>query len=260
MTTWHWWQAVPNYNDEAGIYPKQPGNEDLGWEQTWANNVGVRMGLFNRANVNIDFYHKKTSNMLMLVPQSYAVTGDGYSWGKHRRNGKPRCRNQHRRRHHPHQRLHMERERQCFLQQEQAGGTLQRCTGIRKLHYRTEVRGRPPVHEFFMNRYAGVNPANGDALWYTKDGELTTEFREEDKVMTGKTFDSPWAGGFGTTFAWKGLSLSAQFSWMADRYVMNNDRFFEESNGLYSAYNQSNDCCMTAGKSRVTLPIFPATA
>ena len=42
-----------------------------------------------------------------------------------------------------------------------------------------------------------------------------------------------------TTFAWKGLSLSAQFSWMADRWVMNNDRFFEESNGLYSTYNQS---------------------
>ena len=90
-----------------------------------------------------------------------------------------------------------------------------------------------PVHEFFLNRYAGVNPANGDALWYTKDGEITTEFREEDKVMTGKTFDSPWAGGFGTTFSWKGLSLSAQFSWMAARWVMNNDRFFEESNGLY---------------------------
>ena len=96
-----------------------------------------------------------------------------------------------------------------------------------------------PVHEYYMNRYAGVNPANGDALWYTADGELTTEYREEDKVMTGKTFDSPWAGGFGTTLMWKGLSLSAQFSWMAKRYVMNNDRFFEESNGLYSAYNQS---------------------
>ena len=96
-----------------------------------------------------------------------------------------------------------------------------------------------PVHEYFLNRYAGVNPANGDALWYTKDGELTTEFNEGDKVMTGKTFDAPWAGGFGTTFAWKGLSLSAQFSWMADRWVMNNDRFFEESNGLYSTYNQS---------------------
>lgn len=95
------------------------------------------------------------------------------------------------------------------------------------------------VTEYFLNRYAGVNPANGDALWYTADGELTTEFREDDKVMTGKTYESPWAGGFGTTFIWKGISLSAQFSWMAKRYVMNNDRFFEESNGIYSTYNQS---------------------
>ena len=70
----------PNYNDEAGIYPKQSGNEDLGWEQTWANNVGLRLGFFNRANLNIDFYHKKTSNMLMYVPESYAVTGEGSRW------------------------------------------------------------------------------------------------------------------------------------------------------------------------------------
>ena len=95
------------------------------------------------------------------------------------------------------------------------------------------------VHEFFLNRYAGVNPANGDALWYDKDGNITNEYRESDKVMTGKTFDSPWMGGFGTTLSWKGFQLSAQFSWMAKRFVMNNDRFFEESNGLYTVYNQS---------------------
>ena len=34
--------------------------------------------------------------------------------------------------------------------------------------------------------------------------------------------------------------LSTQFSWVADRWMFNNDRFFEESNGLYAAYNQSN--------------------
>ena len=67
---------------------------------------------------------------------------------------------------------------------------VQRRAGVRKLHHRTEIRRRHPVHEFFLNRYAGVNPANGDALWYTKDGELTTEFNESDKVMTGKTFDA----------------------------------------------------------------------
>lgn len=96
------------------------------------------------------------------------------------------------------------------------------------------------VSEFYINRYAGVNPANGDALWYTKDGEITNEFSEEDKVMTGKTFDAPWQGGFGTSLSWKGISLAAQFSWVADRWMFNNDRYFEESNGLYAAYNQSN--------------------
>ena len=111
-----------------------------------------------------------------------------------------------------------------------------------------------------MNRYAGVNPANGDALWYTKDGELTTEFREEDKVMTGKTFDVFHGRAVSEPPSHEGLSLSAQFSWMADRYVMNNDRFFEESNGCTAPTTSPNDCCTTAGKSRVTLRTFPATA
>ena len=47
-----------NYNDEAGIYPKQSGNEELSWEQTWANNIGLTLGFFNRVNLNVDFYHK----------------------------------------------------------------------------------------------------------------------------------------------------------------------------------------------------------
>ena len=95
------------------------------------------------------------------------------------------------------------------------------------------------VGEFYINRYAGVNPANGDALWYTKDGDITNEYNEADKVMTGKNYIAPWQGGFGTSLSWKGWMLNAQFSWVADRWMFNNDRFFEESNGLYSVYNQS---------------------
>ena len=33
--------------------------------------------------------------------------------------------------------------------------------------------------------------------------------------------------------------MNAQFSWVADRWMFNNDRFFEESNGLYTGFNQS---------------------
>ncbi|UVR07777.1 TonB-dependent receptor [Bacteroides ovatus] len=228
-----------NYNDEAGIYPKQSGNEELSWEQTWANNIGLTLGIFNRVNLNVDFYHKKTTNMLMLVPQSYAITGVGNRWdniGAMMNRGVE---------------IAMDGDvirTKDFTWNLSANVSynknklLELYNGVEEYVNSTTglkyVVGHP-VHEYYMNRYAGVNPANGDALWYTADGELTTEYREEDKVMTGKTFDSPRAGGFGTTLMWKGLSLSAQFSWMAKRYVMNNDRFFEESNGLYSAYNQS---------------------
>lgn len=93
--------------------------------------------------------------------------------------------------------------------------------------------------EFYLNRFAGVNPANGDALWYTKDGEITSELNDEDKVMIGKSKNAPWQGGFGTSFSWKGLSLSAQFSWVGDRWMINNDRYFQESNGRFQSYNQS---------------------
>ena len=96
-----------------------------------------------------------------------------------------------------------------------------------------------PLGEFYINRYAGVDPMNGDALWYDKNGEITRELKDEDKVLVGKSFHAPWQGGFGTTLAWKGLSLSAQFSWVADRWMINNDRFFDESNGRFMSFNQS---------------------
>ncbi|MBQ1939791.1 MAG: SusC/RagA family TonB-linked outer membrane protein, partial [Alistipes sp.] len=96
-----------------------------------------------------------------------------------------------------------------------------------------------PLGEFYINRYAGVNPANGDALWYTKEGELTNELKDSDKVLVGKSYIAPWQGGFGTTLSWKGLSLTAQFSWVADRWMINNDRYFDESNGRFASYNQS---------------------
>lgn len=58
---------------------------------------------------------------------------------------------------------------------------------------------------------------------------------------------------------WKGLSLSAQFSWMAKRYVMNNDRFFEEVTDCIVLTINQEDYCMIVGKKRVTLRIFPVT-
>ena len=228
-----------NYEDQAGIYPSQSGNEDLSWEKLWSSNVALRLGFIDRINLDIEFYNKKTTNMLMLVPDSYALTGEGEHWdniGAMLNRGVE---------------FNVSADvirTKDFVWSVNANASynknklLELYNGVQEYEVSTTATKLVVGHsvsEFYINRYAGVNPANGDALWYTKDGQITNEYNEGDKVMTGKTFDAPWQGGFGTSLAWKGFSLVAQFSWVADRWMFNNDRYFEESNGLYAAYNQS---------------------
>lgn len=228
-----------SYMDEAGIAPLQKGNEKLSWETTWTTNLGLHLGFLNRVNMDLEFYYKRTSNLLMEVPQSYSEGNGGSRWdnvGAMTNRG-----------------VEMALSADIFRTKDFVWSVSANISynrnrieelynGVQEYELSNTnsrwVVGHP-VSEFYINRYAGVNPANGDALWLDKDGNITNEFRESDKVMTGKSFIAPWQGGFGTTVSWKGFSVNAQFSWVADRWVFNNDRFFEESNGLYTGYNQS---------------------
>ncbi len=228
-----------NYDDSPGIAPASQGNEDLSWEKLWTSNLAFHLGFFHRINIDAEFYYKNTTNMLMLVPQSYVNNGFGTRWdnvGAMVNKGVEISVN-----------ADIIRT-EDFVWNVSANASYNKneitelYNGVQEYTVGTTatklVVGHP-VGEFFLNRYAGVNPANGDALWYDKDGNITNEYRESDKVMLGKNYIAPWQGGFGTTISYKGLSLSANFSWVADRWMFNNDRFFEESNGLYSVYNQS---------------------
>ena len=228
-----------NYNDNMGLYPMQSGNEELGWEKLWTTNLALRLGFLHRFNIDIEFYNKHTSDMLMSVPVSYADKGEGFRWdniGAMVNRGAEIS-------------LNLGVIRTNDFSWDLSANVSYNHNKITELYNglneyelsstSTKLVVGHSVGEFYVNRYAGVNPANGDALWLTKDGEVTIEFNESDKVMVGKSYIAPWQGGFGTTLQWRGLSLSAQFSWVADRWMFNNDRFFEESNGLYSSYNQS---------------------
>lgn len=229
-----------NYNDQMGIYPMQSGNEDLGWEKLWTTNIAFHLGFWNRLNADIEFYNKLTTDMLMSVPVSYADKGEGFRWdniGAMVNRGFELQLNADIIRH------------RNFVWNISANVSYNR-NEITELYgdldeyelssTNTKLKKGHSVGEFYINRYAGVNPANGDALWLDAKGNITTEYRESDKVMLeGKSYIAPWQGGFSTSFMWNGFTLSTQFSWVADRWMFNNDRFFEESNGLYSAYNQS---------------------
>lgn len=228
-----------NYMGTAGIAPITQGNESLSWEQLWSSNLAVHLGFFGRINTDIELYHKKTTNMLMLVPQSYVNNGFGTRWdnvGAMVNSGLEIS-----------LAADIVRTRD-FVWNVNANASYnyneitELYNGLNEYEMSntsTKLVVGHSIGEFYINRYAGVNPANGDALWYDKEGNITNVFSEEDKVMIGKNYNAPWQGGFGTSLSYKGLTLTASFSWVSDRWMFNNDRFFEESNGLYSAYNQS---------------------
>lgn len=229
-----------DYVGNAGMVPVQIGNENLTWETTQTTNLALHAGFWNRLNVDLEFYHKYTYNMLMQVPLSYTSSnGFGYKWdnvggmvnmgveinvdavalqvGDFRWNVNANFGYNHNR-------------------------ITELYNGINEYetsNTNTKLVVGHPVGEFFINRYAGVNPANGDALWYDKDGNITNVLRDSDKVLVGKTYFAPYQGGFGTNLSWRGLSLGAQFSFVADRWMINNDRYFDESNGRFQSYNQS---------------------
>ena len=229
-----------DYVGDAGVAPVQPGNENLTWENTWTSNMAFHFGFWNRLNVDLELYNKQTTDMLMAVPLAYSQSnGYGYIWdnvGTMVNRG-----------------VELNVNATVIAYKDfswnvnaNVGYNHNRLTELyngvdeyETANTSTKLVVGHPIGEFYINRYAGVNPANGDALWYDKDGNLTNELRDEDKVMIGKTYHAPWQGGFGTALSWKGLSLSAQFSWVGDRWMLNNDRYFDESNGRFMTYNQS---------------------
>lgn len=228
-----------NYVGNSGIYPISKGNENLEWERTWTTNIALHLGFIDRISLDAEFYNKKTTNMLMAVPVSYADAGIGSRWdnvgGMVNRGVEVNLG------------ADVIRTRD-FTWNVNANFSYNRnkitelYNGVQEYVMSTTGTKLVVGHsfgEFFLNRFAGVNPVNGDALWYDKEGNITDEYRESDKVMVGKSYIAPWQGGFGTALSWKGISLSAQFSWVADRWMMNNDRYFEEGGGLFDAFNQS---------------------
>lgn len=221
-----------------GLAPYSKGNEDLTWEKTTILNITMKLGFLNRFNLTAEFYNKYTSDMLMAVPVS-VVGGYSTRWsnmGAMVNRGVDLDLN-----------VNVLKFKD-FLWTVSANASYNK-NEIKELYegrdeYELSTTGLflkkgHSFGEFYTNRFAGVNPANGDALWYDKNGNLTNERLDEDKVLVGKSYIAPWQGGFGTSLSWKGLTVSTQFSWVADRWMMNNDRYFNESNGTFVNYNQS---------------------
>ena len=212
------------YNGAMAWGIGNPENPNLTWETVESVNVGVSARLWNFMDVSVEFYNKVTHDLLMAIPYSM-TTGHSAGAGN-------------------------------------AGDMLNRGVDVdlsfdiiqtRDIYFNVKTNfnynkneilelfgGRDeyvlgnalsyhvgyPYGEFYNVRSAGVDPRDGMQMWYDKNGNITKTFSDDNAVMTGKQMFAPWSGGVQLNFQYKGLYVGADFSWMAGKWTINNDRYF----------------------------------
>ena len=227
------------YNEKGTIGISQPSNYNLTWETVNSFDVGISTRLFDRLNLNVDFYDKRTENMLLSIPYSYTtgyssglgnigsmantgvdidvkvdiLQGKDYYWN-FRAN------------------FNYNDDRITKLFNGRDEFTL--------ADYGLQYKVGHSSGEFWQVRYAGVDPRDGKQMWYTKDNNLTKEFNEErDALLVGKSMFAPMTGGFGTEAGWKGIAIGADFTWAGEKYLINNDNYFIENTAMATSVNQT---------------------
>lgn len=120
--------------------------------------------------------------------------------------------------------------------------------GLNLTHYKNEVtelplKDMPPsgvnklavgrsVYDFYTKEWAGVDPENGNPLWYMdildKDDNVvgrgtTSVYKDATDYFVNKSSLPKIYGGFNTSFSYKGVELSAIFAYSVGGYIMNRD-------------------------------------
>jgi hypothetical protein len=92
---------------------------------------------------------------------------------------------------------------------------------------------------WFLPRWAGVDPSNGQPLYLDADGNVTNVYDPNNAVYLDKNFDPTYTGGFGADISFKNFTLNSLFSFQADRWRQNSSLAIIEDAGLAGFANQS---------------------
>ena len=227
------------YYGTSGTAVANPANPDLTWEIVKSTNVALNARLFDRVNLDVEFYNRMTEDMLMSIPYSY-TTGFGSGWGN-----VANMRNRG---------VDITANVEVFKNFYGIDWNIRANVNYNKNEITKLFNGRDeyiisntgiklevgkPYGEYYYTRWAGVDPRDGYNMWYDKNGNLTKTYSEDDAVFTGKQRYAPWSGGFGTDIRWKGITVSADFSFMLGQWMLNNERWFTENPQFATDGNQT---------------------
>jgi len=219
-----------SYKGNPGSVPITFANPDLKWERRGKFNVGIDATFLNNISLEVDYYNELTSDMIFEVPISL-TTGLAYelrNMGKMRNSGIEALLNA---------RLLTVKDFSWDMSFNITANHNEIVALSTDLPIETSTTIRKvgeAYHTFYMPEYAGVDPDTGRPMWYkgTEGTETTFDYNEAGQRIVGKA-DPKFYGGFSTTFRYKGIDLSAAFSYKYGGMVYNSGFSYDMQVGDY---------------------------
>lgn len=216
-------QTISSYDGNSTVILTQLENPELRWEQKNTVNLGVEFGLFNkRVTGGVEFYNSITKN-LFLNDQLSRTTGfnsinrnigelqnrgieiglntinvqtANFTWETN---------------------LNFTVNRNKILQLTPTTPETGNISGlvINRIGY--------PINSNWLVESAGVDPQTGAQQFRKPSGEITTVYSPNDAQIFGPR-EAPFFGGITNSLRFRGLEVSALFTYAFGNYIFNNDR------------------------------------
>ena len=231
----------PSYGGQPGSIISSIDNFDLGWEKNRQFDVGLDVGFFkNRLRGSLDYFVRDTRDLLLdaPVPATNGVSVITQNVGEVRNQG-------------------FEFELSFDVLQGDFSWTVQANGATLKNEVRRladndgdgkqdeivflgRMLFRPgeSIGTFYLVKYAGVDPANGDALFFDLEGnQLSNQAPASNRQIVGTSLPR-FTGGFTHVFRYKNLDLSAFFHFKTGHKIYLEDRQFYLENNMAGGLNQ----------------------
>ena len=218
---------LSNNNGTPALAFGQKGNKTITWETNTNFNAGVDFE-FLRARVtgSIEYFFRNTTDMLYYFPVPASLGYGGYydNIGDMRNAGIELSVNYNIIRREgfnwsAYANLTHYKNKVTMIPDENKNTTVEGYKGFASST--TFIGEGLPLNTFYMYKYAGVDPDNGDALWYmdVKDEngkvigrEKTATYSQATQYLCGDPTPTLY-GGFGTSVDYRGLDFSVAFTY-----------------------------------------------
>lgn len=206
-----------NYAGNGGSYPSDLGNYNLEWEKGKSFDIGMNFGIWNnRLRGSFAYYNRETTDLIQDVPISMTtgITTQTINAGAMKNKG-----------------IEAELSYDVIqtkdfnwnvsvnyatvdnevtnLAKTSTGENIDIYAGS---SYKYTEIGKP-FGAWYMRTWAGVDPQTGEPTWYVngKDGAVTSNYNEAERVYQDASPLPTYSGGFGTRVEFKGFFANADF-------------------------------------------------